>query len=66
MILVQFLVNEDGSLDQVKQVEGSKVAHPALLTEAIRVVKAMPKWKPAVKDGKVVKTTFTLPIKFKL
>jgi TonB family protein len=66
MILVQFLVNEDGSLDQVKQVEGSKVAHPALLTEAIRVVKAMPKWKPAVKDGTVVKTTFTLPIKFKL
>ncbi|MBN8679113.1 MAG: M56 family metallopeptidase [Chitinophagales bacterium] len=66
MIVVQFLVKEDGSLDEVKQAEGAQIAHPALLTEAIRVVKAMPKWKPAVKDGKVVKTTFTLPIKFKL
>ncbi|MBP6810887.1 MAG: TonB family protein, partial [Saprospiraceae bacterium] len=28
--------------------------------------KIMPKWKPAVKDGKVVKTKYTLPISFKL
>jgi TonB family protein len=60
------MVNEDGSITDIQQVEGTTVAHPSLLTESIRVVQAMPKWKPAVKDGKVVRTTFTLPIKFKL
>lgn len=64
--ILQFMVNEDGSIDQVKQLEGTSAVHPSLLTEAIRVVKAMPKWKPALKEGKVVKTTYTLPIKFKL
>jgi TonB family protein len=64
--ILQFMVNEDGSIDQVKQLEGTSAVHPSLLTEAIRVVKAMPKWKPAMKEGKVVKTTYTLPIKFKL
>ncbi|HLP95517.1 MAG TPA: M56 family metallopeptidase [Saprospiraceae bacterium] len=65
-VYLQFMVNEDGSLSQVTQVEGTQVAHPSLLSEAIRVVQAMPKWKPAMKEGKVVKTKFTLPIKFKL
>lgn len=40
--------------------------HPDLVAEAIRVVKRMPKWKPAVQDGKVVKVKYTLPISFKL
>jgi TonB family protein len=65
-VILKFMVNEDGSITDIQQVEGTTVAHPSLLTESIRVVQAMPKWKPAVKDGKVVRTTFTLPIKFKL
>ena len=32
--------------------------------EAIRAVKEMPAWKPGVKDGKVVRVNFTLPINF--
>lgn len=66
MVIVKFMVNEDGSLTEVQQVNKDKPLHPDLVKEAIRVVNTMPKWKPAVKDGKVVKAQFTLPIKFKL
>ena len=64
-VFVAFLVNEDGSLSDFKQVNSNEV-HPDLVAEAIRVAKAMPRWKPGVKDGKIVATQYTLPIKFKL
>ena len=47
-VLVGFIVNRDGSVDDVKVV---KSVHPALDEEAVRVVKAMPKWKPGKKGG---------------
>jgi len=34
--------------------------------EVLRVVALMPKWKPAVKDGKPVRTSVVLPLKFSL
>ena len=34
--------------------------------EAIRVVKAMPKWTPGSQRGKPVKVFYTLPVTFKL
>ena len=34
--------------------------------EAVRVVKAMPNWKPGMKDGVPVKVRYTIPINFKL
>ena len=37
-----------------------------LSDEAVRVVSNMPKWKPGKHKGKLVRTAFTLPIKFKL
>jgi len=38
-----------------------------LADEAIRVLKSVPeKWKPAIKDGKPVKTAWTIPIAFAL
>jgi len=65
-VFVEFTVKEDGSLADFKQVNTNISVHPDLVAEAIRVIKIMPKWKPAVKDGKVVKTKYTLPIIFKL
>ena len=50
----------------VVQIPGSKPVHPDLVAEALRVVNAMPAWKPGLKDGKVVKTRYTLPVKFTL
>lgn len=34
--------------------------------DVIRVLKLTPKWKPAIKDGKSVKSYFVLPVKFDL
>lgn len=64
-VFLEFMINEDGSLSEIKQLDPGKV-HPDLVAEAIRVVKMMPKWKPGVQEGKVVRTKYTLPISFKL
>ena len=62
-VLIQFVVNKDGSLSDAKILRSPD---KALSQEAIRVVKAMPKWKPAQNKGKVVRSYFHLPIIFKL
>ena len=62
-VFVGFVVNKDGSIDEVKVI---KSVHPVLDTEAVRVIKAMPKWTPGKKDGKPVRVSYTLPINFKM
>ena len=52
-----------------RKIEESKIPaehYKAIEEEAIRVVKLMPKWKPATQQGKPARVRFTLPIKFKL
>ena len=62
-VLVNFVVEKDGSITEVKVI---KPAFPSLDAEAIRVVKAMPKWKPGYQKGRAVRVLFTLPINFSL
>ena len=62
-VLVNFVVEKDGSITEVKVI---KPAFPSLDAEAIRVVKAMPKWKPGYQRGQAVRVQFTLPINFSL
>jgi periplasmic protein TonB len=38
----------------------------SLNTESVRVVQAMPKWKPGSMKGKKVRVAYTLPVKYKL
>jgi TonB family protein len=66
MVIVKFVVKEDGSLTGIEQANPDKPLHPDLVAEAIRVVNAMPKWKPGMKEGKVVQMEYMLPMKFKL
>ncbi|MDE6521330.1 MAG: M56 family metallopeptidase [Muribaculaceae bacterium] len=61
--LVGFVIQSDGSISDVKILESS---WPDLDEEAMRVVKAMPKWTPAMTDGKPVASQFSLPINFRL
>jgi len=63
-VIVEFVVNEDGSISQAKTVRGS--GSSALDNEAIRVVGKMPRWKPGKQQGTAVKVYFSLPITFKL
>ena len=62
-VIAQFVVTTDGSIADVKVIRG---IDPSLDQEAIRVIKAMPKWKPATEKGKPVNVRYTLPVMFKL
>lgn len=63
IVYVQFVVNKDGSIEQVKVVRG---VSDSLDDEAKKVVKRMPKWTPGEQAGKKVRCRFTLPIHFRL
>ncbi len=62
-VFINFTVEKDGSISDVKILRG---IGGGCDEEAIRVVKAMPKWKPGEQDGKVVRVDFNLPVKFVL
>lgn len=62
-VICQFVVNKDGSIVDVEVVRS---VDPSLDKEAIRVVKAMPKWKPGQQRGKAVRVKYTLPVSFRL
>lgn len=63
-VFLKFVVNEDGNIDNIEVLKGS--GHNEMDEEAIRVVKLMPKWKPASMTGKNVKCYFNLPISYSL
>jgi protein TonB len=62
-VVVEFIITKTGAVENVHVVRGR---HPALDKEAVRVVKAMPKWTPGRNNGQPVKVTYTLPVSFKL
>ena len=62
-VTVSFVVNRDGSIVDVNVVR-SPDEH--LSAEAMRVVKLMPKWKPARQGNKTVRSRFMLPVLFRL
>lgn len=62
-VVVQFVVNKDGSISDAKVV---KAVDPQLDAEALRVVNAMPNWTPGKNKGEPVNTRFTIPVVFKL
>lgn len=62
-VLVGFIVDVDGAISE-SRVEHS--SHPLLDREALRVVRLMPAWNPAMEDGKPVKVRYHLPVTFKL
>ena len=62
-VLVGFIVEKDGSVNEVKIVRG---IGGGCDEEAVRVVKAMPKWKPGKEKGKPVRVIYMMPIFFKL
>ncbi len=62
-VTVQFVVEKDGSIGEVKVVRGKD---PDLDKEAVRVVKSMPKFTPGKMNGQAVRVWYTLPVNFKL
>ena len=64
-VFVTFVVERDGSITGVKVIRHNEKM-TLLEEEAVRVVKAMPKWKPGKQRGKKVRVQFNLPIQFSL
>lgn len=58
-VILSFVVEKDGSITDIKVLRDPGYGTG---TEAIRVLKSMPKWKPARQDNKTVRSQFTLPI----
>lgn len=62
-VVVQFVVLSGGSIGETKVVRS---VDADLDKEAVRVVKAMPKWNPGTVGGKPVNVWYTLPITFNI
>jgi len=62
-VYVQFVVDKDGSVSDARIARG---VDPSLDKEALRVVNALPKWKPGKQRGKPVRVSYTVPINFVL
>ena len=62
-VFVQFVVDKDGSLTDVKAIKGIGAGCDE---EAVRVISKAKKWKPGKQRGRAVKVRMILPITFKL
>ena len=62
-VTLQFTVNTDGSVSDVKVLRG---VDSSLDQEAVRVVSMSPKWTPGKQRDRAVKVTYTFPVIFQL
>ena len=62
-VIVQFVVNKDGSIVDAKV---ARSVDPYLDKEALRVINSMPKWKPGMQRNKPVRVKYTVPVMFRL
>lgn len=61
-VVVQFVVNADGSISDAEII---RKVDPLMDAEALRVVNTMPRWKPGMQDGKAVAVKYTVPVVFR-
>ena len=59
---VMFVINKEGEITNIETRGGD----PILQTEALRIIKLLPKMKPGMQEGKPVNVKYSLPINFKL
>ncbi|WP_162902815.1 energy transducer TonB [Taibaiella koreensis] len=60
-VILQFIVDSTG---QISNVNVMKDIGGGCGNEAVRLVKAMPRWRPAKQDGKPVSSYYSLPVSF--
>ena len=61
-VIATFVVEKDGSVSNARVV---KSVDPMLDAEALRVINAMPKWKPGKQNGELVRVKYTVPLSFR-
>ncbi len=62
-VVIRFVVSKTGDVTDVQILKG---LDPACDKEAVRVVKAMPKWIPGRQNGRTVPVYYTLPVTYRL
>lgn len=62
-VMVEFVINKDGKISDVRVVKG---VSESLDAEAVKVVAASPKWKPGKMNGEKVRCSITIPVEFRL
>ena len=62
-VIIRFAVDPEGKVTKESVLKG---ADPDLDTEALRVVRTMPRFKPGRQDGKAVSVWYMVPINFTL
>lgn len=62
-VIAQILVKDDGSIGDAKI---ARSVFPSLDEEALRIVTTLPKFNPAILEGKAFEYWFTIPITFRL
>lgn len=62
-VIAQFVIDDKGKIKDPVIVRG---IHPDCDQEVLRVLHAMPDWKPGMQAGKAVSVYYTLPVSFKL
>ena len=62
-VTLSYIVEKDGSISNVEVIRS---VSPSLDAEAIRIVKAMPKWTPAKSKGEIVRVKYTVPVTFRM
>ncbi|TAG69001.1 MAG: energy transducer TonB, partial [Runella slithyformis] len=62
-VYLTFVVNTDGSIQDVQTLKGLGFGCDE---EAQRVIRSMPKWKPGKQSGRSVRVKFNLPVSFVL
>jgi protein TonB len=62
-VTVEFVVEKDGSISNAEIMRG---IDPSLDAEAVRVVSAMPRWKPGKQRGNLVRVRYSIPIIYRL
>lgn len=60
-VMVNFVVETDGSLSNIKITKGIGYG---CNEEVLRLIRQMPKWKPGQQKGKSVRVRMTMPVKF--
>ena len=62
-VFVGFIIDVDGSVTDVKLLRG---IGGGCDEEAIRVIKSLPKWRPAKQNGVFSRVSYQIPVNFKL
>lgn len=62
-VYLRIIIEEDGSITNIEVLRG---VSPEIDEEAIRIIAYMPNWKPAMCDGKPIRSMVVLPLNFNL